>query len=161
MCGYQVGPDDYIEVPIQERRVAVVIPAGKSYEGVLKDARAHFPNAEVWLIILWRDVDPFRDETEDMREKFRQKREDGHFFMIDYGSIWHGEKSRMLAIKIGIERLNRIFYGHEVIVVMNGGTTVQGWAAVRIFDLLRTKAQLVNLQRDGLEVLEEKKSIYT
>jgi len=122
----------------------IVLNLGNSFNGVMGDVREVYgDDIEVIVLALRRDEKP---------------------------SEYHGQIEPPLLERTGAKEIARqviflddesfdaIGIGKQIdtgVVLMNGGTSRGGLAAVRIYDGLRT-GQLVNIQRDSADVMEQK-----
>lgn len=122
----------------------IVLNVGNSFQGVMGDVREVYgDDVEVTVLALRRDDLPgnFRGQIEaPLLERTSAKEIARQVVFIDHEGF----------DPIGLgQQIN------EAVVLMNGGTSRGGLAAVRIYDGLVT-GQLVNIQRDGADVLEQK-----
>lgn len=118
----------------------IVLNLGNSFQGLVADARRYVGgDAEIVVLALRRDSEPFRDEAP-LTERSGAAASGAQIVVIDAEDFD--------PCQLGAEL-------DEALVVMNGGTARNGWACVRIFDGLKA-GELVNLQRDFVDVLDRK-----
>lgn len=122
----------------------IVLNLGNSFSGVMGDVRQIYgDDIEVIVLALRRDENPseYRGQAEPaLLERTGAK-----------------EVARQI-IFLDDEGFDPIGLGQQInkaVVLMNGGTSRGGLAAVRIYDGL-VEGQLVNVQRDFADVMEEK-----
>lgn len=132
-CGWYGLPDD-------DQDIYLIIPWGRSFEGVLKDAKAYvqdsYPDKRLHVIVVLRDDDEIPAEVQ------------ASYFL----------------------RPSEVVGGGRLIYILNGGTTQQQWAIARAYwqhlagemaeDPVKVLpgdfAIALDVQRDGVTVLGER-----
>ena len=122
----------------------IVLNLGNSFQGVMGDVRQIYgDDIEIIVLALRRDEKP---------SEYRGQAETALLELT--GAM----KVARQVIFLDDEGFDPIGLGQQInnaVVLMNGGTSRGGLAAVRIYDGL-VEGQLVNIQRDFADVMEEK-----
>lgn len=119
--------------------LTVVMNLGNSFQNVLRDVEEAYQGFEQLVVLaLRRDAEPgeYRGQSESpLIERMEVRRETQHIVFIDD----EGFDPIALGRSLG-----------DTVVLMGGGTSKNGYAAVRVFDGLAS-GKLVDLQRGGRE----------